>query len=200
MYSYVIIDYGVLIIDPEDSETRRSMQTVIYDVLVKLTKLMTPILPHTMEEVWGYLKEPEDYVQLANMPEVEHFANEDEVLADWNDFMKVRSDVLKALEEARSAKVIGKSFEAHVTLYPTEETRKLLDKLNANVRQILIVSDLTVSDDQAPENAEKLSTASVVVEHAAGEVCPRCRRTTTDVGSMTHAEYVRSLLLRFSQQ
>ena len=180
---YLDFAKDVLYIDPEDSETRRSMQTVIYDVLVKLTKLMTPILPHTMEEVWGYLKEPEDYVQLANMPEVEHFANEDEVLTDWNDFMKVRSDVLKALEEARSAKVIGKSFEAHVTLYPTEETRKLLDKLNANVRQILIVSDLTISDDQAPENAEKLSTASIVVEHAAGEVCPRCRRTTTDVGS-----------------
>lgn len=31
-----------------------------------------------MEEVWGYLKEPEDYVQLANMPEVEHFANEED--------------------------------------------------------------------------------------------------------------------------
>ncbi len=94
---YLDFAKDVLYIDPEDSETRRSMQTVIYDVLVKLTKLMTPILPHTMEEVWGYLKEPEDYVQLANMPEVEHFANEDEVLTDWNDFMKVRSDVLKAL-------------------------------------------------------------------------------------------------------
>ena len=41
------------------------------------------------------------------MPEVDHFANEDEVLADWNAFMKVRSDVLKALEKARNAKVIG---------------------------------------------------------------------------------------------
>ena len=180
---YLDFAKDILYIDAEDSETRRSMQTVIYDVLVKLTKLMTPILPHTMEEVWGYLKEPEDYVQLANMPEVDHFANEDEVLADWNAFMKVRSDVLKALEKARNAKVIGKSFEAHVTLYPTEETKALLDKLNANIRQILIVSDLTISDEEAPENAEKLPTASIVVEHAAGEVCPRCRRTTTDVGS-----------------
>ncbi|MDK6696409.1 class I tRNA ligase family protein, partial [Gardnerella vaginalis] len=44
---YLDFAKDVLYIDPEDSETRRSMQTVIYDVLVKLTKLMTPILPHT---------------------------------------------------------------------------------------------------------------------------------------------------------
>ena len=180
---YLDFAKDILYIDPEDSETRRSMQTVIYDVLVKLTKLMTPILPHTMEEVWGYLKEPEDYVQLANMPEVAHFANEEELLENWKDFMKLRSDVLKSLENARNDKVIGKSFEAHVTIYPTKETRELLDKLNANVRQILIVSELTISDDQAPADAEQFVSGAIVVEHAAGEVCPRCRRTTTDVGS-----------------
>jgi len=38
------------------------MQTVIYDILVKLTKLLSPILVHTSEEVWKYLKEEEAYV------------------------------------------------------------------------------------------------------------------------------------------
>lgn len=182
---YLDFAKDILYIDGKDSETRRSMQTVIYDVLVKLTKLMTPILPHTMEEVWGYLKESEDYVQLANMPEVTHFANEEEFLENWKDFMRLRSDVLKALENARNNKVIGKSFEAHVTLYPTEETKKLLDKLDANVRQILIVSELTISNEEVPADAEKFVSGSIIVEHAIGEVCPRCRRTTTDVGSDT---------------
>ncbi|MBP2057798.1 isoleucyl-tRNA synthetase [Lactobacillus colini] len=180
---YLDFAKDILYIDGEDSKSRRSMQTVIYDVLVKLTKLMTPILPHTMEEVWGYLKESEDYVQLANMPTVTHFDNEEDLLENWKDFMKLRSDVLKALENARNEKIIGKSFEAHVTIYPTEEVKNLIDKLNANIRQILIVSELTISDNQAPENAEKFASGAIVVKHAEGEVCPRCRRTTTDVGA-----------------
>ena len=180
---YLDFAKDILYIDPEDSETRRSMQTVIYDVLVKLTKLLTPILPHTMEEVWGYLKEPEDYVQLAEMPEVAHFANESEVLENWNAFMRVRSDVLKALEVARDDKIIGKSFEAHVTLYPTKETAELLKKLNGNLRQILIVSELTISDKPAPADAPKYESGAIVVEPAEGKVCERCRRITTDVGS-----------------
>ncbi|MGR5907497.1 class I tRNA ligase family protein [Bacillus paranthracis] len=32
-------------------EDRRAIQTVLYDVLVALTKLVTPILPHTADEV-----------------------------------------------------------------------------------------------------------------------------------------------------
>ncbi|QNQ82453.1 isoleucine--tRNA ligase [Lactobacillus sp. PV037] len=180
---YLDFAKDILYIDPENSETRRSMQTVIYDVLVKLTKLLTPILPHTMEEVWGYLKEPEDYVQLAEMPEVAHFANESEILEDWNAFMRVRADVLKALEVARADKIIGKSFEAHVTLYPTKETAELLKKLKGNLRQILIVSELTISDAPAPADAPKYESGSIVVEPAEGKVCERCRRITTDVGS-----------------
>ncbi len=37
--------------------------------------------------------------------------------------MKLRNDVLKALEEARNEKVIGKSLTAKVTLYVNEETK-----------------------------------------------------------------------------
>ena len=119
------------------------------------------------------------------MPEVAHFANEEELLENWKDFMKLRSDVLKALEIARNNKVIGKSFEAQVTLYPTKETKELLDKLNANIRQILIVSELTISDDEPSTDGEEFASGTILVEHAAGEVCPRCRRITTDVGSDT---------------
>ncbi len=90
---------------------------------------------------------------------------------------------MKALEEARNNKLIGKSFEAAVTIYPDKETKAMLDKLDANVREILIVSDLTISDGEAPADAEKLFNASIVVKKAEGEVCPRCRMISKDVGS-----------------
>lgn len=179
---YLDFAKDVLYIDGQDSRARRSMQTVIYDAAVKLAKILTPILPHTMEEIWGFLKEPEDYVQLANMPKVEEFANHDELLENWGKFMKLRDDVLKALEDARNKKLIGKSFEAAVTIYPDKETKTMLDDLGADFRQILIVSKLTIADGEAPAEAEKLNNASIVVERAEGEVCPRCRMIRTDIG------------------
>lgn len=179
---YLDFAKDVLYIEGKNSLERRSMQTVIYDAAVKLTKILTPILPHTMEEIWGFLKEPEDYVQLANMPKVENYANHDELLENWGKFMNLRDDVLKALEDARNKKLIGKSFEAAVTIYPDKETKAMLDDLDADFRQILIVSKLTIADGEVPENAEKLNNASIVVEHAEGEVCPRCRMIRTDIG------------------
>ncbi|RVU70297.1 isoleucine--tRNA ligase [Lactobacillus xujianguonis] len=183
-FSAFYLDFAkdVLYIEAENSHARRSMQTVIYDAAVKLAKILTPILPHTMEEMWGFLKEDEDYVQLANMPEVEDYANRDELLENWAKFMKLRDDVLKALEDARNRKLIGKSFEAAVTIYPDKETKAMLDELNADFREILIVSKLTISDDEAPADVEKLANAAVVVKHAEGEVCPRCRMIRTDIG------------------
>ena len=180
---YLDFAKDVLYIESKNSHARRSMQTVIYDATVKLAKVLTPILPHTMEEVWSFLKEKEDYVQLAEMPEIEHYANHDELLDNWKKFMNFRDDVLKVLEEARDQKLIGKSFEAAVTVYPTDEMKAVLTKLDANFRQILIVSKLTIADGEAPANAEKLPNGAFVVEHAEGEVCPRCRMIRTDIGA-----------------
>ncbi|WP_324177035.1 isoleucine--tRNA ligase [Ligilactobacillus salivarius] len=182
---YMDVAKDVVYIEASDSKKRRSMQTVLYDVVVRLTKLMTPILPHTTEEIWKYLKEDEEYAQLSEMPEVKHFNNEEKLVDLWNRFMNLRSGVFKALEEARNEKLIGKSFEAHVDLYVSNGVQADLDALNANVRQALIVSALDVHPlSEAPENALKFNDEyAVVVEHAKGEVCPRCRMIKTDIGS-----------------
>ena len=182
---YMDVAKDVVYIEAPDSKKRRSMQTVLYDVVVRLTKLMTPILPHTTEEIWKYLKEDEEYAQLSEMPEVKHFNNEEKLVDLWNRFMNLRSGVFKALEEARNEKLIGKSFEAHVNLYVSNGVQADLDALNANVRQALIVSALDVHPlSEAPENALKFNDEyAVVVEHAEGEVCPRCRMIKTDIGS-----------------
>lgn len=182
---YMDVAKDVVYIEAPDSKKRRSMQTVLYDVVVRLTKLMTPILPHTTEEIWKYLKEDEKYAQLSEMPEVKHFNNEEKLVDLWNRFMNLRSGVFKALEEARNEKLIGKSFEAHVDLYVSNGVQADLDALNANVRQALIVSALDVHPlSEALENALKFNDEyAVVVEHAEGEVCPRCRMIKTDIGS-----------------
>lgn len=181
---YLDFAKDLVYIEAADDPKRRAMQTVMYHSLVALTKLLTPILPHTAEEVWHYLQEPEDYVQLAEMPLVEHFKQENDLLARWQKFMTLRSNVLKALEEARHAKVIGKSLEAKVILYPSAAVSDLLTHLDANVMQLLIVSALEIKPDKTavPEDATDFGDVAVKVEHAPGEVCPRCRMTRTDIG------------------
>ena len=41
----------------KDSPLRRSSQTVLFDIVVALTKLMAPILSFTAEEIWQVLPE-----------------------------------------------------------------------------------------------------------------------------------------------
>lgn len=179
---YLDFAKDVVYIDGAKSLSRRQMQTVFYDILVKITKLLTPILPHTAEEIWSYLEhEPEEFVQLAEMPEVETFANDEHLLADWEKVMVFRTQAQKALEEARNEKVIGKSLEAHLTAYVSAETKSFLEGLNADLAQLLIVSDLTVTSEVAPASAVEVDDLAFTVARATGEVCDRCRRIDTSV-------------------
>jgi len=71
---YLDFAKDVVYIEAADNIARRQMQTVFYDILVKITKLLTPILPHTAEEIWSYLEfEPEEFVQLSELPDAEVF-------------------------------------------------------------------------------------------------------------------------------
>lgn len=180
---YMNISKDVLYIDTENSLTRRSMQTVFYEVLVRLTKLLTPVIPHTAEEIWSYLDEEEEYAQLADFPEVVNYGGSEELLEKWNKFFDVRDYVLKANEVARENKVIGKDFEAKTTLYVNDEVKELLDSLDVNLRIVLITSSLEVKDlSEKPENDVILDFdgVSVLVERMEGEVCTRCRITTDE--------------------
>ena len=182
---YMNVAKDVLYIQPANSLERRSMQTVFYEILVGLVKLLTPILPHTTEEVWEYMNEPEKFVQLTEIPAPLSYDNEDELLVEWNQFMEIRSHVLKVLEEARNEKLIGRSLEARADLYLKPSQKAVLDSLNYDVALLLGVSDLEVHDaSETPDDAEQFNDGSAVkVEQAAGEVCARCRMTKEDVGS-----------------
>lgn len=181
---YLDFAKDVVYIQAENSCERRCMQTVFYQAAVALTKLLTPIIPHTTEEIWSYLKEEEEYVQLAELPSYDEYPNQAELLDTWKAFMDFRDNVLKALEEARNEKIIGKSLEAKVTIYPNEQVGALLTALDADLAQLLIVSpdSFSISKEAAPENAMTFEDVAILVEKAEGEVCDRCRQVRTTVG------------------
>lgn len=175
---YLDFAKDVVYIEAANSPERRRMQTVFYDILVKLTKLLTPILPHTAEEIWSYLEhEEEEFVQLAEMPVAQTFSGQEEILEEWSAFMTLRTQAQKALEEARNAKVIGKSLEAHLTIYASPEVKTLLTALNSDIALLMIVSQLTIADEaDKPADSVSFEGVAFTVEHAEGEVCERSRR------------------------
>lgn len=184
---YLDFAKDVLYIEAADNHERRSIQTVLYEALVSLTKLTAPILSHTADEVWKFIPSvSEESVQLTDMPEYKEFENAQALEEKWHAFLKLRDDVLKALEEARNQKIIGKSLTAKVTLFVSEKTGKLLDSIQESVRQLFIVSDFEVAGtyEDAPENALKLETAAIVITKANGETCERCWTVTTEIGQV----------------
>ncbi|MCH4169372.1 MAG: isoleucine--tRNA ligase [Streptococcaceae bacterium] len=183
---YLDFAKDVVYIEAEDAFERRAMQTVFYEILVTLTKLLTPIIPHTAEEIWAELKEEEAFVQLAEFPEVNQYPDQDALKEEWVDFLAFRDQVLKALEVARNEKLIGKSLEAKVTIYPSEPLKVLLTALDEDIAQLLIVSDFVIADGEAPESAQLFDDVKIVIEHAAGDTCVRCRRVDETVGQNEH--------------
>ncbi|WP_203362241.1 isoleucine--tRNA ligase [Bacillus sp. REN10] len=182
---YLDFAKDILYIEAENHEDRRAIQTVLYDTLLALTKMLSPILAHTADEVWAYIPNvQETSVQLTDMPTYQELERAEELKDKWTKFMSVRDDILKALEEARNAKVIGKSLTAKVVLFANEETQALLDSIQEDLKQLFIVSAFEVAGslEEAPETAIKLEHGAVVVEKAEGETCERCWVVTPTVG------------------
>jgi isoleucyl-tRNA synthetase len=81
--------------------------------------------------------------------------------------------VLKALEEARQAKLIGKSLEARVRITVPGDDIAVLEAHAAALPELFIVSQVELEPGE---------TALVTVERAAGEKCERCWKYSTAVG------------------
>lgn len=184
---YLDFSKDVLYIEAADNHERRAIQTVLYESLIALVKLMAPILPHTAEEVWEHITSvKEESVQLTDFPEYVEYDNAQALTEKWSKFLNLRDDVLKALEEARNQKVIGKSLAAKVSLYVREDAKELLDSIEENLKQLFIVSGFEIAGkfEEAPDNALKLENTAIVVAKAEGETCDRCWTVTLDVGTV----------------
>ncbi len=172
-----------------DSKARRAAQTVIYEILVKLTKLIAPVLVHTAEEIWSYLPYKEvESVHEALMPQFNDEYLDEKLEKTWDQFLPVRQDISKALELARASKVIGSSLEAKVKLYLPEALTEVIEHFRTDLGMLLIVSQVEILPaGSAPAEAyqgERVLGLKVVVERATGEKCERCWNYTETVGQV----------------
>ena len=152
------------------SPERRSAQTAMYVMADGLARLLAPILPVTADELWRHVPgSREESVHLAEFPrDTDRFEDRD-VRARWLQLIAVRDEVNRVLETARQAKAIGTSLGARVALTAGGETGRLLERYEADLPMLFIVSQVSL-DVSGPEGV------SATVARAEGEKCERCWR------------------------
>ena len=176
-----------LYVEKADSKTRRAAQTTIYKILDALCLLITPILAFTADEIWKAM--PHDASRDADSPLLNDIpqpqAAEAAFSAKWDRIHAIRNDVNKALEEARNAKVIGKSLEAKVVLFATGELLEFLKENQAQLPRAFIVSQVEIEEGTGAFKGET-EGLSITVMKAEGEKCARCWSYSTSVGTHAH--------------
>ncbi len=167
-----IIKDRLYIFAPNSIE-RRSAQTALYDIADNLCRLLAPILAFTADEAFENLPQQNTAsVHLAEFPKLAGVKDET-LLENWERIFTIRDEVLKKLEEARTAKEIGAGLEAKVILMVDHETMRFLLPYYEDLRYILIVSQVEVHED------EKFN---VEVQKADGAKCERCWNYSVRVG------------------
>ncbi len=172
---------------------RRSAQTALLRIAEALTRLIAPILSFTADEVWALLPRIEGReasVHLALFPDLADIVpgKEAGVEADWVQLLAMRASVLKVLEEQRSAKQIGKSAEASVTLsWTTDPTQAdagytLFERYRDSLPELFGTSQVHVRQALTVAGTSAQPVSFVTAKLAEGNKCERCWRYTRDVG------------------
>ncbi len=168
---------------------RRSAQTAIYRITSALVRMVAPILVFTSEEVWKHLPrrvgDPES-VHMALFPAAEELETHLDAAkaANWDQLLKVREEVLKALEAARNSKLISSALEAQVVLSADGDLGALLDTYQPWLPALFIVSQVQLGRGRAYEafRSDALPGLEVTVRRAEGRKCERCWNYSTRVG------------------
>ncbi len=166
---------------------RRSSQTVLYELIFNLVNLISPILSFTAEEVWSYLKEKfntfSESVFLSDFPNINEDYISYELERKWNKILEIKEEVNKALEIARTKKLIGNSLEAKVIISSSETVIRDIDW-----EETLIVSQFEFKDvfSVSPPvimKSQILTDLTIGIDKASGKKCIRCWRYCESVGN-----------------
>ena len=176
----------------KDSLARRSAQTAICEILVSLTKALTPILTFTAEELWGRLGkilrlEDTPSVILLRWPKIEKRWIDRALNEKMRKLGEIRRLALKAIENEREKGLIRSSLEAKVLLYAQEDElfRFLKENLDFLV-SIFIVSDVALEKvdifSKGLLSSPEVPNLGIKVEKIDLPKCQRCWNYHSSVG------------------
>ncbi len=174
-----------------DDPLRRDAQSVMAVILNAIVKMMAPILPFTADEIFNHMPKAADAKESVHLEAMVELADEwknDPLSLKWENIRALRAEVTKALEEARTKKMIGHPLDADVQiLLPDSELKTQVENLTESLNDIFIVSKATLVDklDDAAYQGKEIEGLYIKVSKAFGEKCGRCWRYDDTIGTDT---------------
>ena len=169
-----------------DSPLRRGSQTVLFDIVVAMTKLMAPVLSFTAEEIWRTLAaQPGGHlgvssVHLSAFPEVQPHWQDVDLAQRWERLLNYRTQVQGVLEASRRDKIIGSSLEAAVELRADSDTYEFLQPYQKDLTTLFIVSEVNL----VASGTGTIALVIAATKSAFGK-CERCWNYREAVGKDT---------------
>ncbi len=200
LHNFCAVDLGGFYLDiikdrqyttQKDSVARRSVQTALFHIAEAMCRWLAPILSFTADEVWGAMPgEHSESVQLESWYQGLFALDDNETMNMdfWQQILETRSTVSKQLETLRVDNKIGSSLDAEVTVYCNGELQQSLNKLEDELRFVMITSEAQVSSpDQKPDSAIEATlnngnTIHIAAEASSHDKCVRCWHHRADVG------------------
>ena len=162
------------------SLSRRAAQTVMFEVLQTLVRILVPVMPHQAEDIW--LNTPEcqkdnlESIILSSWPKVNPSWDNEKLEEEYGVLLKARDVVQKAIEPLRSSndKIIGSSLEADILISGNNE--EILDKYKDELSDLFIVSHCYVKEKEGFNSIFEfdLEGYKVKIQKAEGQKCQRC--------------------------
>jgi isoleucyl-tRNA synthetase len=205
IYNFCIVDMSSFYLDvlkdrlytfKADSAERRAAQWVLYRILSSMTRLMSPVISFTAEEVWQSIRQKEksleDSVFLSSFPEVDEKYCDRKLEDRWDSLFKLRNEVNRAIEIKRAERFLGNSLEAKVILRLPEEYRSLTAGCLDFLPAFFIVSAVDLVDTGIKDayKSSDIEGLHIKVERAAGLKCQRCWNRSEQVGKFNDAPEV----------
>ncbi|MBO5037176.1 MAG: isoleucine--tRNA ligase [Clostridia bacterium] len=184
---YLDVIKDVLYCEDKNGLKRRSAETAMFLILDTMVRMLAPILAFTSDEIWKAMphRSTDNAENVMYNPFVGHYDEyqlSNEKIEEYLDLSVLRDDINVVLEEARTAKLIGKPLEAKVILYCDDENyEKYADKADL-LATVLIVSQVSVVKGNGGKACANKPGISAEVAVADGEKCERCWCYSEEVG------------------
>lgn len=172
------------------SPERRSVQTVMAEVLDVLIRLLAPLSSFTSEEAYraSPISKSKESVFLLGFPEAESSREDRELAYEMGKLLGVREEVLKSLEEERRAGRIRASIDSKVKLAVKDHSlAEILRKYEGDLAEFMIVSQVDLVDWEQISQELKGRDVAVQITEPDGKKCVRCWLWSKNVGS--HADH-----------
>ncbi len=160
------------------SLSRRACQTVLYEILQTLVRILVPVMPHQAEDIWMSVPECQKgglvSILLSDWPAVKPQWHNEKLEEDFAKILKAREVVTRAIEPLRADKKVGSSLE--VAVYVSVKDNEVLKANESELCNIFITSQAYVTDEKPSGvlNEYKEDDYTVWVTAAEGEKCARC--------------------------